>query len=79
MKSSVTLPISPEFLFSHLKFQFSIDNTRWPGRIDLRHSQGFDLQQGDLRIAPEPGLAMNTVNGYKTLAPLEPNNRLRCA
>ena len=40
-------------------------NTRKLGRIDLRHSQGFDLQQDDLRNAPDPSLAMNTANGYK--------------
>ena len=34
----------------------SIDKTRWLGRIDL--------QQDDLLNAPEPNLAIHTVNGY---------------
>ncbi|HMP80130.1 MAG TPA: hypothetical protein PKD54_11810, partial [Pirellulaceae bacterium] len=34
------------------------------GRVDLRRSQSFDRQQDDLQNAPEPGLAINTVNGY---------------
>ena len=33
------------------------------GQLNQRHSQGSDLQQDDLRNAPEPGLAINTVNG----------------
>ncbi|HMP80350.1 MAG TPA: hypothetical protein PKD54_12925, partial [Pirellulaceae bacterium] len=30
---------------------------------------GFDLQQDDLRNAPEPSLATNTVSGYENAKP----------
>ena len=43
----------------------SFDKTRKFGRIDPRPSEGFDLQPNDLRNAPEPSLATNTVNGHE--------------